>query len=113
VGATARKWLTATRPFNIMNRMSALTPWYSRLTALAELNGDRTQQDVARTLGVSKGAITSWKGGTRPDPEQVKTAARVYGADPLELLRIAYLDSDETAQKSKLKGRMKRPPRQG
>jgi transcriptional regulator with XRE-family HTH domain len=80
--------------------------------ALAELHGDHTQQDVARTLGVSKGAITSWKQGIRPDREQVKTAARVYGVDLLELLRIAYVDGDEAAQKSKLKGRTKLPPRQ-
>ena len=78
--------------------------------ALAELNGDRTQQDVARTLGVSKGTITTWKGGIRPDPEQVKTAARVYGADPLELLRIADLDGDAEEPKPKPK---KPPPRQG
>ena len=89
-------------------------PWYRRLMALAELNGDHTQQDVARALGVSKGAITSWKGGVRPDPEQVKTAARVYGADPLELLRIAYLDGDGRAEEPKPNNRRKRqPPRQG
>ena len=95
-----------------MNRMRGPTPWYRRLMALAELHGDRTQQDVAKRLGVSKGAVTSWKGGIRPDPEQVKTAVRVYGVDALELMRIAYLDGDEAAQKSKLKGRTKRPPRQ-
>jgi transcriptional regulator with XRE-family HTH domain len=92
----------------MMNCMSAPTPWYRRLMALAELNGDRTQQDVAHTLGVSKAAVTSWKGGTRPDPEQVKAAARAYGADPLELMRIAYLDGD--AEKPKPK---RQPPRQG
>ena len=80
-----------------MNRMSAPTRWYRRLMALAELKGDHTQQDVARTLGVSKSAITNWKGGTRPDPEQVKAAARAYDADALELLWIAYLDCDEPA----------------
>jgi transcriptional regulator with XRE-family HTH domain len=71
--------------------------------ALAELNGDHTQQDVAHTLGVSKGAITNWKGGMRPDPEQVKAAARAYGVDALELLRIAYLDGDEPAEEPKPK----------
>jgi transcriptional regulator with XRE-family HTH domain len=74
---------------------SALTAWYRRLMALAEINGDRTQQDVAHALGVSKSAVTSWKEGTRPNPEQVKAAAAAYDADPLELMRIAYLSDEE------------------
>jgi hypothetical protein len=39
-----RKWLTATRRFNTMNRMSAPTPWYQRLLDLAELHGVRASQ---------------------------------------------------------------------
>jgi hypothetical protein len=37
-------------------------------------------------------------------------AAQVYDADPLELLRIAYLDGDTEESKPKPK---KPPPRQG
>jgi hypothetical protein len=61
---------------------------------------------VANTLGVSKATITNWKGGMRPVPERIIDAARVYGADALELLRLAYLE-DRPKQKPK-----KRPPRQ-
>ena len=67
------------------------TPWYRRLLALAELAGDHEQQDIARALGISGAAITRWKQGTPPSPENVKAAARVYGVDPLELLGIAYI----------------------
>jgi transcriptional regulator with XRE-family HTH domain len=74
--------------------------------ALAELHGDRTQQDVAKRLGVSKAAITSWKQGMRPDPERVREAAEAYDADELELLRIAYIE-DRPKPKPK-----KRAPRQ-
>jgi transcriptional regulator with XRE-family HTH domain len=81
--------------------MSAPTPWYRRLMALAELKGDHTQQEVAQALGVSKSAVTGWKQGTRPDPEQVQAAARVYGADLIELLTIAYADEDEKPKKKK------------
>ena len=75
------------------------TPWYKRLMALAEIKGDHTQQDVATALGVSKSAVTAWKQGTRPDPEQVKMAARVYDADLLDLLRIAYVEEEEKPKK--------------
>jgi transcriptional regulator with XRE-family HTH domain len=79
-----------------LHRMSGKpSPWYRRLLALAELAGDQTQQDIAQTLGVSKSAVTGWKEGTAPRPEQVKAAATAYGVDALELLRIAYLDSDD------------------
>ena len=50
------------------------------------------------------------EGRHTPDPEQVKMAAQVYDADPLELLRIAYLDGDTEESKPKPK---KPPPRQG
>lgn len=82
------------------------SPWYRRLLALAELAGDQTQQDIAQTLGVSKSAVTGWKEGTAPRPEQVKAAASAYGADALELMRIAYLDPDEEPHPKR------RPPRQ-
>ena len=87
--------------FNTMNRVNPLTPWYRRLMALAEIRGHRSQQDVAHALGVSKSAVTNWKNGVRPDPEQVKEAARVYDVDALELLRIAYLDEDEEPKPKK------------
>ena len=108
------KWLTATRPFNTMSRMSAPTPWYRRLLALAELHGDHDQQQIAHAIGVTKGTVTGWKQGTPPKPDSVLAAAKHYGVDPLELLRIAYLDGDEPAEEPKPKNRRKRqPPRQG
>lgn len=67
-----------------------LSPWWRRLAALAELAGDRHQQDIARTLGVSEAAVSGWRHGTPPGPENVKAAARAYGADALELMAIAY-----------------------
>lgn len=83
------------------------TPWYRRLLALAELAGDRNQQDIAQAMGISKSTVTGWKEGTAPRPDQVKMAARVYGADPLELMRLAYLsDGDEPKEAPK----KKRPP---
>lgn len=73
-----------------------LSPWWRRLVALAELAGDRHQQDIAATLGVSEAAVSGWKHGTPPSPENVKAAARAYGADPLELMGIAYLSEGES-----------------
>jgi transcriptional regulator with XRE-family HTH domain len=66
-------------------------------------------RDVAHTLGVSKSAVTSWKEGTRPNPEQVKAAAAAYGVDPLELLHIAYL-SDGNPKAAPKKRRPKLAP---
>lgn len=79
--------------------MSAPTPWYRRLIALAELKGDHTQKDIAESLGVSKSAVTNWKQGMRPDPEQVKMAAQVYETDLLDLLRIAYVEEGKKPKK--------------
>ena len=71
------------------------TPWYRRLVALAELQGDTAQQDIAERLGVSPGAVSGWKEGRPPKPESVKAAARAYGADYTELLLIAYPPDDD------------------
>jgi transcriptional regulator with XRE-family HTH domain len=107
------KWLIATRPFNTMSRMSAPTPWYRRLLALAELHGDHDQQQIAHAIGVTKGTVTGWKQGTPPKPDSVLAAAKHYGVDPLELLRIAYLDGNGPPEEPKPKNRTKRqPPRQ-
>jgi transcriptional regulator with XRE-family HTH domain len=83
------------------------TPWYRRLLALAELAGDRSQQDIAHTLGVSQSAITGWKQGTAPRPDQVKSAAAAYGADALDLLRIAYLSDDDEEPNGRTKNPIK------
>lgn len=74
-----------------MNSEHKQTPWFRRLLALAELKGDIRQEDIADRIGVSPGAVSSWKKGTLPKWEQVIDAARAYGVDELELLRIAYL----------------------
>jgi transcriptional regulator with XRE-family HTH domain len=71
------------------------TPWYRRLLALAELGGDVTQEEIAERIGVSPGAVSSWKRGTLPKWEQVVDAAKAYGVEPLELMRIAYLAGEE------------------
>jgi hypothetical protein len=63
------------------------TSWWRRLRALAELAGDSQQKDIAETLGVSASAVTSWRQGKPPSPENVQAAARAYGADPRELMR--------------------------
>jgi transcriptional regulator with XRE-family HTH domain len=72
--------------------------------ALAELNGDYTQTHIAERLHVSKSAVTNWKHGTRPDPEHVLQAARVYGADVMELLALAYLTDSEWRTADKMQG---------
>jgi transcriptional regulator with XRE-family HTH domain len=65
-------------------------------------------------IGVTKGTVTGWKRGTPPHPQSVLAAAEHYGVDPLEMLRIAYLDGDEPAEEPKPKNRRKRqPPRRG
>jgi len=75
--------------------MGRLTAFYRRLLALAELHGDATQRDIANTVGVSPAAVTGWKDGTLPQPAQIKQIAAAYDADPLELMRIAYLSDGE------------------
>jgi hypothetical protein len=45
----------------------------------------------------------------RPDPQRIRDAARVYGADELELMRIAYPLDDA---KPKPKKRRPRHPNQ-
>jgi transcriptional regulator with XRE-family HTH domain len=109
------KRLTGTRRFSTMNRISAPTRWYQRLVDLAELHGDHDQQQIAHAIGVTKGTVTGWKQGTPPKPDSVLAAAKHYGVDPLELLRIAYLDGDEPAEEPKPKNRKRsrQPPRQG
>lgn len=71
------------------------TRWWRRLHALAELHGDVQQQEIARRLGVSDGAVAGWREGRPPKPENVKAAAIAYGADYAELLLIAYPLDDE------------------
>jgi transcriptional regulator with XRE-family HTH domain len=69
--------------------------------ALAELKGDITQQDIAERLEISGGAVSAWKNeGTLPDWQQVIAAARAYDADPLELMRIAFLSDDEVKKRT-------------
>lgn len=68
------------------------TRWWRRLTALAELNGDHTQQEIAETLGVSPGAVSGWRYGRPPRAETVVHAAEVYGVDPGELLILTFID---------------------
>jgi transcriptional regulator with XRE-family HTH domain len=80
--------------------MTKQSAWWGRLLALAELAGDRTQQDIAETLGVSAAAVTGWKQGTPPSPNNVKAAARAYHVDALELLRIAFLDGEEPTKRT-------------
>jgi transcriptional regulator with XRE-family HTH domain len=70
------------------------TKWWRRLRALAELAGDSQQKQIAETLGVSAAAVTSWRHGQPPSPDNVKAAAHAYGVDPVELLAIAYLDEE-------------------
>jgi transcriptional regulator with XRE-family HTH domain len=47
------------------------TSWFTQLLAIADRAGDTTQQDIARTLGVSKSAVTGWAQGTPPSPETI------------------------------------------
>jgi hypothetical protein len=70
--------------------MAKHTAWFKWLVAIADRHGDHTQQDIARTLGVSKSTITGWAKGTPPNPENVLKAAERYGIDPAELFHIAY-----------------------
>jgi transcriptional regulator with XRE-family HTH domain len=76
------------------------TRWWRRLHALAELAGDSQQKDIAETVGVSAAAVTGWKKGTPPSIENVIAAARAYGVDPLDLVRIAFLEDEESAPKA-------------
>jgi transcriptional regulator with XRE-family HTH domain len=77
------------------------TKWWRRLRALAELAGDSQQKQIAETLGVSPAAVTSWRHGQPPSPDNVKAAAHAYGVDPLELMGIAYLDDEEAGDAGK------------
>jgi transcriptional regulator with XRE-family HTH domain len=80
--------------------------WYERLLALAELHGDHDQKGIARAIGVSKGTMTNWKQGAAPTAQSVIAAARHYGVDPLELLRIAYdLDPPNCGKRNAIKVR--------
>ena len=49
--------------------MAKPSAWWRRLIAPAEIAGDVDQQDIAHRLGVSKSAVTGWKGGTEPRPD--------------------------------------------
>ncbi|KLO31614.1 hypothetical protein ABW16_01955 [Mycolicibacter heraklionensis] len=68
------------------------TRWWKRISALAELHGDHTQQEIAESLGVSPGAVTGWRYGRPPRAETVVRAAEVYGVDPGELLILTFID---------------------
>lgn len=70
------------------------TRWWKRLIALAELHGDHTQQEIAETLGVSPGAVSGWRYGRPPRAETVVHAARTYDTDPVELLKLVFVDTD-------------------
>ena len=67
--------------------------------ALAELTGDIEQQDIAKRLGGSKGAVSVWKAGTKPRADAVRKTAQAYhdfvhcdtGELLRELLQIAYV----------------------
>jgi transcriptional regulator with XRE-family HTH domain len=83
------------------------TRWYQHLVVLAALHGDHDQQQIAKAVGVTKGTVTGWKQGTPPSPQSVIAAARRYGVDELELLRVAYLEPDEEP-----KPKRRRLPRQ-
>jgi transcriptional regulator with XRE-family HTH domain len=84
------------------------TRWWRRLHALAELAGDSQQKDIAETLGVSAAAVTGWKQGQPPKPANVIAAARAYGVDPMELMRIAFLE-DESGPKAPAPRGRRRP----
>lgn len=96
--------------------MKRPTAWFRRLLDLAELAGDIDQQDIAQRIGVSKSAITSWKEGTEPRIDAVRSATKAYkefvdtDTDELfnELLHAAYPlnkgDDPKGAKKKRPKG---------
>lgn len=78
-----------------MSNRTGGTRWWRRLSALAELAGDRRQKDIAKTLGVSNAAVSGWAKGTPPSPDSVVAAARAYGVEIASLLKIAYSDEPD------------------
>lgn len=71
------------------------TSWWIWLHATAHRAGDRLQKDIAKKLSVSEAAVSSWSKGTPPSPEIVRRAARAYDENPIDLMRIAFLDDEE------------------
>lgn len=86
-----------------VNRMSneneRPTAWWKWLRAAA---GEAQQQEIADSLGVSGGAVTTWKNGVRPNPEAVLAAAKVYGPrvgiSAGKLLELAYVDDGDSGE---------------
>lgn len=74
--------------------MSDDTKWWTYLKALM---GNQTQQEAAKTIGISKSNITRWKAGANADPEFVVKVARAYGANVLEALVEAEFLTEEEA----------------
>jgi transcriptional regulator with XRE-family HTH domain len=68
-------------------RLSPNTRFYSKLRELAP---DQEQRQIAAALGASPATVSTWKRGTPPRIEAVITAARVYGVDEIELIKLVY-----------------------
>lgn len=70
--------------------------WWRRISALAELNGDHDQKDIAATLGVSASTVSAWKNdGTPPQAESIVAAATAYSVDAKELFAVAWMEPEE------------------
>lgn len=72
--------------------MTEIWPEYLR-----RISAGQTQTQIAERIGVGRLSVCHWmQGKTRPKPETVIAAARVFGRSPIEaLLAAGYLNPAE------------------
>ncbi|MHA3682825.1 hypothetical protein ACXR2W_01000 [Leucobacter sp. HY1908] len=72
------------------------TAW---IAYMEDARGDDSDARTAARLGLSQSAITRWRAGTKPRPQQVVDLARLYNANALTgLIAAGYLNSADLAE---------------
>ena len=57
---------------------------------LRTARGDRTQEEIAKSIGVTQAAVSNWENGTVPNPPLWRKIARVYKI-PLDKLSAHFV----------------------
>lgn len=69
------------------------------ITYMESARGDDNDSRTALRMNLSQSAITRWRAGTQPRPQQVVDFARLYGANALTgLIAAGYLNQRDLAE---------------
>lgn len=76
---------------------------FGALIREARLRAQMTQEELVDRSGVSRSTILRWESGeaNRPDPDQVRAAARALNVDPIRAaIALGYISADDLGDRT-------------